>query len=377
MQITWKNCFKIVISLLILYLCVTYSKTAVSLLSLFFKAATPLFIGATLAYVVNIVMSFYEKHFFPRSKKKAAKILRRPICMVLGYLTLIAAMAIVISLIVPQLVSCFKLISAYIPGVVEYFVVRVEKLNIVPSDILRFLSGFDWQTYIGDFIEFLASGAGSVVEVVFKAVVSVFTGVATAFVSIIFSAYLLLSKDRLASQINRFINRYFSRKIVSKTRYIIHVIDESFHRYLVAQCTEALILGILCTIGMWILRLPYAAMIGALVGFTAIVPIVGAFIGAAVGAFMILMVSPLEALIFLIFIIILQQLEENLIYPRVVGSSVNLPGIWVLGAIIVGGGVLGILGMLISVPLVSAVYHIVKDDVVRYETRHTASTKTE
>lgn len=371
MQITWKNCFRLVISLLVLYLCITYSKTVVYLVSLFFKAATPLFIGATLAYVVNIIMSFYERHFFTKSKNKAVNVLRRPVCMALGYLTLVAVLAAVVSLIVPQLISCFRLISAYIPSVVDYFVVRVEKLHVVPSDILRFLSGFDWQTYLGDFVEFLASGAGSVVEVVFKTVVSVFTGVATAFVSIIFSVYLLLSKDRLASQINRSMNRYLPHKIVSKTRYTFRVIDESFHRYLVAQCTEALILGVLCTIGMWILGLPYAAMIGALVGFTAIVPIVGAFIGAAVGAFMILMVSPLEALVFLIFIIVLQQLEENLIYPRVVGSSVNLPGIWVLGAIIVGGGVLGVLGMLIAVPLVSAVYHMVKDDVVKYEMKQT------
>ncbi len=367
MQITWKNCFKIIISILVLYLCITYSKAAVSFLGLVLAAATPLFIGATIAYVVNIVMTFYERHFFVKSKKKIVAKLRRPICMVLAYLSLVIAAGAVIGLIVPQLISCFKLIMAYVPGVVKYFVAKVEKLNIVPNDILGFLSGVNWETYVGDIVEFLASGAGSVVEVVLKTVISVFTGVATAFVSIIFSVYLLFSKNRISNQIRRALKRYLPQKAVSKTHYVVHVVDESFHRYIVAQCTEALILGALCTIGMFILGLPYPAMIGALVGFTALVPIVGAFIGAAVGAFMILTVSPLDSLVFLIFILVLQQLEENLIYPRVVGSSVNLPGIWVLAAITVGGGVMGVLGMFVAVPIVAAIYRIVKDDVSKHE----------
>ena len=129
------------------------------------------------------------------------------------------------------------------------------------------------------------------------------------------------------------------------------------------QCTEALILGGLCTVGMWILKFPYATMTGAVVAFTALIPVAGGYIGAAVGALMILTVSPVKALLFLVYIVVLQQLEGNLIYPRVVGSSMGLPGIWVLAAVTVGGGVMGIVGMLLGVPLAATEYRIVRQDV--------------
>ena len=141
------------------------------------------------------------------------------------------------------------------------------------------------------------------------------------------------------------------------------IANDCFHKFIVGQCTEAVILGSLCMVGMLVLRLPYAPMIGALVAFTALIPIVGAFIGAGVGAFLILMVSPSKAVIFLVFIIVLQQIEGNLIYPRVVGSSMGLPGIWVLAAVTVGGGVMGIPGMMIGVPLMAVIYKLVKENI--------------
>ena len=144
---------------------------------------------------------------------------------------------------------------------------------------------------------------------------------------------------------------------------MVGVINDCFHRYIVGQCTEAVILGVLCMLGMMIIRLPYATMIGALIGFTALIPVAGAYIGAFVGAFMILTLAPVKALIFLVFIVVLQQLEGNLIYPRVVGSSLGLPAIWVLAAVTVGGGVLGVPGMLLGVPLTAAVYRLVRNDV--------------
>ena len=145
--------------------------------------------------------------------------------------------------------------------------------------------------------------------------------------------------------------------------YVLGIVNDCFRKYIVGQCTEAVILGVLCTIGMLLLRLPYATMVGALIAFTALIPIAGAYIGAFVGAFMILTVSPAKALIFLIFIVVLQQLEGNIVYPRVVGSSLGLPGIWVLAAVTVGGGVLGIPGMLLGVPLMAAAYKLIRDDV--------------
>ena len=156
---------------------------------------------------------------------------------------------------------------------------------------------------------------------------------------------------------------YLSEKIWGRVEYFLDVLNDCFHRYIVGQCTEAVILGALCAVGMGLLRLPYAMMIGALVAFTALIPVAGAYIGAGVGAFMILTVDPFKALVFIVFLVILQQLEGNLIYPKVVGSSMGLPGIWVLAAVTVGGGIAGVLGMLIGVPLAATFYRILRDDV--------------
>ena len=148
-----------------------------------------------------------------------------------------------------------------------------------------------------------------------------------------------------------------------KIFYVLHTLNDSFHRFIVGQCTEAVVLGLLCMIGMAIFSFPYAMMIGVLIGFTALIPVAGAYIGAGVGAFMILTVSPIKALIFLIFIVVLQQLEGNLVYPKVVGSSIGLPGIWVLAAVTVGGNIYGVMGMLVSVPVCSVIYVYLSEKV--------------
>ena len=162
--------------------------------------------------------------------------------------------------------------------------------------------------------------------------------------------------------------------IYEKILHVLDVVNESFHKYIVGQCTEAIILGVLCTIGMLIFGFPYATMVGALVAFTALIPVAGAYIGAGVGAFMIMTVDPLKAVLFLVYIVILQQLEGNIIYPRVVGSSIGLPGIWVLAAITVGGGVMGIFGMLLGVPLAAVAYKLLREDVNKLPVnQHTAA----
>jgi len=200
-------------------------------------------------------------------------------------------------------------------------------------------------------------------DVVVSTLTGLFSGIVTAFISVIFAFYLLVSKDRIAGQLDRIQIRYLKKTWYDKIRYGLCVFNDCFRRYIVGQCLEALILGTLCMVGMMILRLPYAAMVGSLVAVTALIPIAGAYIGAAVGAFMILTVSPMKALIFLIFLVILQQIEGNLIYPKVVGTSLGLPGIWVLAAVTIGGGILGIPGMLLGVPIAAAVYRLLRADV--------------
>lgn len=194
---------------------------------------------------------------------------------------------------------------------------------------------------------------------------SFFSSVVAMLVGVIFSIYLLLGKDRLAGQGRRLMSRYLRPSWNRKALYVLGVLNDSFRSYIVGQCLEAVILGTLCTLGMTALRLPYGTMVGTLIAFTALIPVAGAYIGGAVGALMIFSVSPSKALIFIVFLVILQQVEGNLIYPRVVGSSLGLPAIWVLAAVTIGGGILGVAGMLLGVPIAAAVYRLLKDDLNR------------
>jgi len=367
MKLSWKDCFKIGISIFVLYLAVHYWERAAGLVAGLFGAAIPLIVGGIVAYLVNILMSAYEKRYFPQSKNAAIIKSRRPVCMVLAFLTLIAIVVLIFGLIIPQLSECIGVIIEELPGFMEQVILLADELKLFDPETLQSLEAIDWKSQIGKLVEFVSSGLGNVVDVVVSAVSSVFSWIVTGLLSTIFAIYLLSGKETLNEQCHRILKRYLPESVYGKIFYFVHILDDCFHRYIVGQCTEAVILGTLCAFGMAILRLPYAMMIGALVGFTALIPVAGAYIGAGVGAFMILTVDPFKAVIFLVFLVILQQLEGNLIYPKVVGSSMGLPGIWVLAAVTVGGGIAGIGGMLLGVPLAATAYRIIRDDVRKKE----------
>ena len=363
MKIEWKNCLKIGISIFILYLCIYYWKSAAAGLSVLASASMPLILGATIAYVVNILMKFYENHYFRKSSKSIVQKSRRPVCMVAAFLTLAAIIALVIGLVVPQLVSCVRVLISGAPYAMDFLLKTAEKYNIVPENILDSLAGIYWKARIGEMITAVGNGLGSVMDNLVKMLTSIFSGIVSGLIGFIFACYLLLSKDKLKNQINRIMDHYLKEKIVKKIDYVVRIFDDCFHNYIVGQCTEAVSLGALCTVGMLLLRLPYASMIGALVAFTALIPVAGAYIGAAAGAFMILTDSPIKALVFLIFLVILQQIEGNVIYPKVVGSSVGLPAMWVLAAVTVGGGLMGVVGMVFAVPAAAGIYRLICDDI--------------
>ena len=278
-------------------------------------------------------------------------------------MVLCAIIAAVIGIVLPQLSDCIELIINLFPKTVKWIAEKLDNLDAVPEDIIDILSNTDWQSKIDQIVDVVTSGIGSTVQIVFTTVTTLVSGIVTAFLSIIFAIYLLVSKNRLIKQSSRFIKAYLPEKISHKIFYVVRVFNETFRKYVIGQCTEAVILGVLCIIGMLILNIPYAAMIGTLIAFTALIPIAGAYIGAAVGALMIVTVSPIKALIFIIFLVILQQIEGNLIYPKVVGSSIGLPGLWVLAAVTVGGAVMGIPGMLLGVPLTASIYRIIRHDL--------------
>lgn len=356
-----KLIIKIAAAVFALFLLTHYWSGISGFLSKGITAILPLILGCIIAYPLNILMSFYERHFLPKSTKKSAEKARTPLCLLFAILSLVAIIAIVIALVVPQFISCIKLLVMEIPGAVEAISKHLEKFNISTPKIIEKLSEIDWQSSLKNASSTIFSGVGDVFNVVINTVSSVVSGVTAVVVAFIFAIYLLLGKRKHASQCDRVMKKFIKADIYKKIKHVISVLDDSFHKFIVGQCTEALILGGLCTLGMILLRLPYSAMIGAVISFTALIPVVGAFIGGGIGVFLILTESPTKALIFLIFLVILQQIEGNVIYPKVVGSSMGLPAIWVLAAVTIGAGVGGIFGMLIGVPVAGAIYRLLKE----------------
>lgn len=357
----------LLIGLFLLYLCIRYWNGAVEVFSLALSAALPLLIGCVIAYILNILMSFFERHYFPKTKSKVVQKSKRIACMLLAFVSLIGIIALIIGIVVPELTNCVKHLFAKVPVFVE------NCLNILEQDenlaeyafALESYLPTDWSAWEDKLMsgaQAVLNGFGGVMSSVVSVVSSVFSGIVTVLVALIFSIYLLLDKEKIISQVKRLISTYIPNGD-KKIFYVLHTLNDSFHRFIVGQCTEAVVLGVLCMIGMAVFRFPYAMMIGVLIGFTALIPVAGAYIGAGVGAFMILTESPIQAVLFLIFIVVLQQVEGNLIYPKVVGNSIGLPGIWVLAAITIGGGLMGVMGMLLAVPIVATIYRLLQADV--------------
>lgn len=327
------------------------------------SAASPIIFGFIVAYPINILMSFYERLFFPNSSNKAIIKARKPVCLLAALASIVGIIAAIIVIVAPQFVDCIKMLIAKIPPTVDFIVQKFNENEFLSKNVVDTLSKIDWQTKIADMSDKIAIGIGDTVNFALLAITSVFKTIANIVITLIISVYVLLERDRLLRQVKKIGSTYLPEKIYKKSYQILSTLNDSFHRFIVGQCLEAVILGVLCTIGMLILQIPYAPMIGALMGFTALIPIFGGLIGAGVGAFLILMDSPIKALIFIIFVIVLQQIEGNLIYPKVVGTSTGLPGLWVLAAVTIGGAVSGILGMLIAVPIAATIYKLVREDI--------------
>lgn len=374
MKIERKTCIRIGIVCVAVFLLIYYWDFAIGALGMVWKAVTPLLLGCVIAYVVNILMSFFERHypFLSSGWQKA----RRPLCLIAALAVIILAAATIICLVLPELVKCVQLLLEQLPGAFtaayEWLEEKYQISEALTQTNISLPSGEqEWKDLISRVLDVLLHGIGGVAETVVSLVSSAVSGIVTFAVALIFSIYILMSKERLCRQAKTLITTYLPSRTAESILYVTQTLDRSFHSFIVGQCVEAVILGVLCTLGMLLLRLPYAAMIGALIGCTALIPVAGAYIGGIVGAILIMTVSPMKALIFLVFLILLQQFEGNVIYPRVVGSSIGLPAIWVLTAVTVGGGVGGIGGILLAVPLTSTLYQLLKTDLQkRKENNH-------
>lgn len=368
MKVTWKDCFRVGLSLLILYLCTYYWKSLTDLLYVLFDASKPLLFGLIIAYILNILMSFYERIYFNKYKNHPfIKKTKRMVGLIAAVLTLIGIVTLVIYIVIPELILAIQFLISEIPPIIENTLQSEFVVNTLPEDILSQFSSVNWDEMISKGVQYLTSGLGNALNTVVTTVSTVTSKLFTCLISFIFSIYFLLSKEQLQRQCKKMIHLYLPSNVENKLLHILAVFNDSFHRYIVGQCVEAVILGLLCITGMFIFQFPYAVMVGTLIGFTALIPVAGAYIGAGVGAIMILTVSPIKALLFLLFIVVLQQVEGNLIYPKVVGKSVGLPAVWVLGGVTIGGGLFGIVGMLVGVPLVSGFYRLLHEDMIRKE----------
>ncbi len=367
MKIEWKTCFKIGISAFLLYLGIFYWSGVSAFLGKLIAALIPLFAGFIIAYIIGILLDFYDRKIFGQEKNRKIFRFRKPISATLAILSFVAVITAVIWLIVPQLISAVTLLISSLPDAAHIIIESLKNSELLPQDIAASLESIDWSGLVSQFAGVITNGMSNIVTLIVDTVSSVIGTVTNAVFSIMFAFYILFSRDTLKAQFNRLAKSYLPFNWREKATRFVAVLNDSFHRFIVGQFFEALIIGSLCTIGMLVLSLPYAPMIGALVAFTALIPIVGAYVGAVVGALLILTVSPIKALVFLIFLITLQAFEGNLIYPKVVGSSINLPGIWVLAAVTVFGGLFGVIGMFLGVPLTAAAYRLIREDLGKRE----------
>lgn len=345
--------------LLLLYLLCHYWDSAVRWLGVGIGVVRPLILGGVMAYLLNLIMSFYERTIL--AKWHARPSAKRGTSILLSFLTLLLITALIVNMIVPELKSCIEILLSNIPIVYDTILQYFDK----NPDLLAFLPvaselHIDVQKLLQHFFTWMGSGAGASLFGYLSSFVSM---IFSLFMSLVFALYLLAGKEWLGHQADRLLQVYLPAPFRKKLLYVLGTLNNCFRRFIVGQCMEAVILGVLCILGMLLFRFPYAVMIGVLVGATALIPVLGAYIGAVVGIVMIFTESPLQALLFLVFIIVLQQLENQLIYPRVVGTSIGLPGILVFSAVMVGGSLFGVAGILLGIPLTAACYQFLKDDL--------------
>lgn len=340
----------------------------ISVLAFIFHVIFPFVLGGAIAFVLNVPMNFIQRHLFPEDKiekRKVIKKLARPSSMLIVLFCVIGIIVLVMFVLIPQLGNTFanlgNSIQAFIPKIQKW----AETLFHDNKEIMNWVNHleFDWNKIMNAGINFLKNGAGSVLDSTIMAAKSIVSGLATFFIAFVFAIYILLQKEKLSIQAKKVLFAFVRKGRAEATLEVLSLTYNTFSSFLTGQCVEAIILGCMFVITMSILRLPYALLVGIVIAFTALIPIFGAFIGCIVGAFLIFMVDPIKALIFIVLFLILQQIEGNLIYPHVVGSSVGLPSIWVLAAVSIGGSLMGVVGMLIFIPIVSVVYALFREVV--------------
>ena len=349
--LTFAGCFAIA----------TYWQAGASLIDTLKNALLPFITGAAIAYIVNIVMSSYEKLWRILFPKVTAG--RRAVSLILAYATFIIVVVTLVSIVIPDLVSSLRVLLQFNPSDIQKLLNDINDNPTVERILDMIGPEKDISSLIAKYSRQISSQAIGILTGLLTSATGFASGLLNAFISLIFSIYILASKETLGQQSNLLVATYLHKieKPLHRIRLTAH---ESFRGFFVGQTIEAIILGSLCSIGMTLLKFPYAGTVGILLAFTSLVPVVGAYVGVTIGAILIMTQSIEQAFGFVIFVVILQQFEGNLIYPRVVGNSIGLPAMWVILSITVGGALSGVLGMLLAVPLAATFYKLLKYDVL-------------
>lgn len=331
---------------------------------------SPLFVGAALAFILNVPMSFLERKLFPKrdarkGKKGPSPALARGISLLLTFVLLVVIILLLVLVVVPQLAESVASLGTAVSDAAKRAMAWAEEQFAAYPEITARLEtlSIDWQGLVKALWDFLTTGVGSVVTSTISVTRQVAGAVSAGFISFIFAIYLLLQKEKLGLQCRKALYAILPEKAADETVRVCSMSHRVFSSFITGQCVEAVILGAMFFAAMTLLRMPYALLVGCLIAVTALIPIVGAFIGCIVGAFLLLMTSPVQALAFVVLFLVLQQVEGNLIYPHVVGSSVGLPSIWVLAAVSIGGSLMGVVGMLVFIPLTAVLYALFREFV--------------
>lgn len=333
----------------------------IGILDRIFNALIPLLIGIVLAFILDILVKKYEKFWFPRKKTGFLKKSRRPVAIFLSLLTVIAVIAFIGRMAIPQLVHSLGIIVNALPYLYQ------DVSNWIRDNLSTISLGSNMtigeSINSNDVIEQVRSWGTQGGRYLVSTMGSAVSGLTNFAMGFIFAIYILLSKEDLKRQFTKLFRAYLPDLWVARTSHFVQVGTQTFSNFFVGQFLDALILGVMVGIGLHIFGVSYANTIACVIAMTALVPMVGAYVGGLMGLIMLLTVSPLQALIYLIVLLVMQQIEGNLIYPRIVGSSVGLPGIWVFGAVVIGGSLFGIIGMLLGVPLMGTIYKLLREDV--------------
>ena len=338
---------------------------------------SPFILGGAIAFILNVPMNFIQKNLFEKNKyfqtekgKKLRDKLENTVSLVITIFLVISILAVVIFVVVPQLGKTFVTLKRNIEVFIPKIMADIATLFENNPQILGELNGLqldwnqlNWDNILTTIINFFRHGAGSVLGSTYQAAKGIVSGMATFFIAFVFACYILLQKKKLAVQIRKVMYAYLKTEQVEKILDVCSLTYKTFSSFLTGQCMEAVILGTMFFVTMGLLKFPYALLVGMLIAVTALVPIFGAFIGCAVGVFLIVMVSPVKALAFIVLFLVLQQIEGNLIYPHVVGNSVGLPSMWVLVAVTLGSSLMGIVGMLVFIPITSVIYSLLRRSV--------------